>query len=239
MTLAAVVLVLGLSGPFDTFNDFDTAGRLAYWLTVVVATYVVGQAVALFALATLASRVVLVPVRVGLAALFCSVPVTLIVLGVNLVAYGHPSGMAPLTLWLYCTAIALAVVTVITVAGRSSGSSDLTAATAPAVVEPPPLLERLPHPQRGRILALSVKDHYVEVLTDRGKGLVLMRLSDAIKETGTVVGLQIHRSHWVALDAVKRVVRTGGKVTVELLNGEKLPVSRGFLPAARAAGLVV
>ncbi|MEO8882092.1 MAG: LytTR family DNA-binding domain-containing protein, partial [Devosia sp.] len=221
------------------FADFGTAGRLAYWFVVVVATYVVGQAVALFALATLGERMVLLPVRVGLAALLCSVPVTLIVLGVNLVAYGHPSGMAPLTLWLYCIAISLAVVTVITITGRSGTPSSLAAATAPAAVEPPPLLQRLPHPQRGRLLALSVKDHYVEVLTDRGKGLVLIRLSDAIKETGTVVGLQIHRSHWVALDAVKRVVRIEGKVAVELANGEKLPVSRGFLPAARAAGLVV
>lgn len=43
----------------------------------------------------------------------------------------------------------------------------------------------------------------------------------------------------VALEAVERVIRSEGKVAVELPGGERLAVSRGFLPAAREAGLVV
>jgi DNA-binding LytR/AlgR family response regulator len=109
-----------------------------------------------------------------------------------------------------------------------------------AVVQaPPPILERIPHPQRGALMALSVQDHYVEVVTEKGTSLVLMRLSDAIKETGAVAGLQIHRSHWVARDAVKRVIRTDGKVSLELRSGIRLPVSRGYLDAVKAAGLLV
>lgn len=242
VTLGAAGVVLGLSGPFGTFADFNAAGRLAYWLAVVVATYAVGQAVALFGLAALAAWPVPVPVRVAVAALATGVPVTLIVLGINFIAYGGASTMPPLTLWGYCTAISLAVVTVLTVAGRGQP------AAAPAAAErmptaagdaPPPLLNRLPLPQRGRLLALSVKDHYVEVRTDRGTTLVLIRLSDAIGETGGVAGVQIHRSHWVALEAVRRVVRSRGKVLVELPGGEQLPVSRGYMPAARQAGIVV
>ena len=48
--------------------------------------------------------------------------------------------------------------------------------------------------------------NYVEVWTERGTHLVLMRLSDAIRETAGENGLQIHRSHWVALGAVKRTL---------------------------------
>ena len=101
----------------------------------------------------------------------------------------------------------------------------------------PPILERVPLPQRGKLLALTVEDHYVDIVTDRGKTLVLMRLADAIREASGVDGLQIHRSHWVARDAVVRSHRAGGRLSLELSNGLTLPVSRGFLPQVKAAGL--
>jgi DNA-binding LytR/AlgR family response regulator len=77
---------------------------------------------------------------------------------------------------------------------------NLALAASPAMAEStsdasPPILNRVPVQRRGRLIALSVSDHYVEVLTDGGRSLVLMRLSDAIAETGPVKGLQIHRSH--------------------------------------------
>ncbi|RYE08124.1 MAG: LytTR family transcriptional regulator [Hyphomicrobiales bacterium] len=56
--------------------------------------------------------------------------------------------------------------------------------------------------------------------------------------TGEIEGLQIHRSHWVARDAVVKAVRAEGKLLVELSNGMRLPVSRGFAAKAKAAGLV-
>ena len=77
----------------------------------------------------------------------------------------------------------------------------------------------------------------VEVTTSRGRELVLMRLLDAIAEAEGVPGWQIHRSHWVAKAAVVKVHRAEGKVALELSNGLRLPVSRGFLPQIRAAGL--
>ena len=66
-----------------------------------------------------------------------------------------------------------------------------------------------------------------------------MRLGDAMREVGETRGVQVHRSHWVAIEAVTRVTRVGGKVTVELSNGTAVPVSRGYLPGVKAAGLVV
>ena len=120
----------------------------------------------------------------------------------------------------------------------ASAAEPLQAAPA-TVAAVPPILERVPLLQRGRLLALVVEDHYVDIVTDKGKTLVLMRLADAIREAGAVTGLQIHRSHWVARDAVVKVHRSEGKLSLELSNGLKLPVSRGYLPAVKAAGLVV
>ncbi|MFP5340917.1 MAG: LytTR family DNA-binding domain-containing protein, partial [Gammaproteobacteria bacterium] len=137
------------------------------------------------------------------------------------------------TLALYCSLISAAVTVASAVLERPA------AAIAPVdATTPPPLLERLPRAQRGRLIHIEVSDHYVDVTTDRGKGLILMRLSDAIRETAPAAGLQVHRSHWVALDAVKRGTRVGGKPVLELENGTLVPVSRTYLEAARAAGLL-
>ena len=62
-------------------------------------------------------------------------------------------------------------------------------------------------------------------------------LADAIRESSGVPGLQIHRSHWVAIAAVVGAHRSDGKVLLELSNGLRLPVSRGYLPAVEEAGL--
>jgi hypothetical protein len=233
--MAAVSLILGLSGPFNTFADFPMGQRIVYWLGMVVSTYAVGQGAATFTLALIGARLRALWLRTIVAGLICGVPVTLVVFAVNAIAYGARKTMNPLELWGDCTMISLAVVAATTAMVR--GAPELPP-IAPVQV-PPPILERIPHPQRGALMALSVQDHYVAVVTEKGTSLVLMRLSDAIKETGAVAGLQIHRSHWVARDAVKRVIRTEGKISLELRSGARLPVSRGYLDAVKAAGLLV
>lgn len=232
--LAALILVLGLSGPFGTFSAADAPHRFVYWAAVVVSTYGLGRVVLRFAATYLPAWP---PLMRGIAeTAICGAPITLLVLGFNYLTYGD-SGIDPLLLWLSCTLIAGAAIAVVQLGGFWGTAPAGEAATAAEAR--PAILERVPLPQRGRLVALSVEDHYVEVSTDKGRALVLMRLGDAIREAAPVPGVQIHRSHWVALEAVTRVVRAEGRVAVELADGRRLPVSRGYLPAARAAGLLV
>ncbi|HTJ58080.1 MAG TPA: LytTR family DNA-binding domain-containing protein [Devosiaceae bacterium] len=236
--MAAVVLVLGLSGPFDTYAELVLAQRLVYWLAVVVLTYAIGRGTAAAAMALIGERIVSRPLRLLVQGFACGVPVTLVVLAVNAIAFGGEVGIHPLLLWVYCTLIATAVLLVTGTLLRETRPTVGAPDAPPSKPAPPAILERLPHARRGRLLALTVQDHYVEVITEHGRALVLMRLSDAIRETGATAGLQIHRSHWVALDAVSRVIKADGRVAVELTTGDRLPVSRGYLPAVREAGLV-
>jgi len=235
VAMAAAVLLLGLSGPFGTLARFDAPTRLVYWLAVVVLSYSLSRVAAVVAMRSLAPRISLVPLRVVLSAAIASLPATLIVGLISLIAYGPSENPAPLRLWLYCFTVALALVALIAVGERHAPTAVQSAAPAPAPVA---LLQRLPLPARGQLSHISVQDHYVEVVTDRGKTLLLLRLSDAIRETEGVPGLQIHRSHWVALDAVRKSMRVDGKPLLELADGTRLPVSRSYLPAARAAGLL-
>ncbi|KKC37929.1 hypothetical protein WH87_09725 [Devosia epidermidihirudinis] len=235
VSMAAAVLLLGLSGPFGTLESFDAATRLVYWLAVVVLSYTLSRAVAVAAMTSLAPRITQLPLRVTLSAFIASLPATIVVALVSLVAYSSGDQPSLVRLWLYCLAVALALVSVIAVTERSAPVAELALPAAPVQAA---ILQRLPLPARGKLSHISVQDHYVDVVTDRGRALILLRLSDAMRETEGVPGLQIHRSHWVALDAVRKPLKIDGKPMVELADGTRLPISRSFLPEARAAGLV-
>ncbi len=236
--LFGLSLVVGLIGPFGTFDYMSVLPRLAYWTAVVLATALAGTFVATLVEAVLKPRLPLwLAAAIGGAA--AGPVVAFMVALINFGTFGFD--VAPIdlaSLVVYCTLISIAV----TVMGASLSPQQKPAADGAAsqgVAERmPALLERLPRPQRGRLLHIAVSDHYVDVTTDRGTAMVLMRLSDAIRETEPVAGMQVHRSHWVALDAVQRGTRQGGKPVLELINGTTVPVSRTFLPAVRQAGLL-
>jgi hypothetical protein len=235
-------VVLAVSGPFGTFQSFNVGQRFGYWAVMVVASYLVGHAAARFFLELSREQIVQKWPRVIVAGLLASLPVTIVVLLVNGVAYQHVDVGESLMIWLYVTIITLAVVVMFVTLGdlmraepEAAGAAAVPAPAQPP--PPPPILTRVPLPQRGRLLALVVEDHYVEIVTDKGKTLVLMRLADAMREAAGVPGLQIHRSHWVARDAVVKAHRADGKLSLDLSNGLRLPVSRGFMPAVKDAGL--
>lgn len=85
------------------------------------------------------------------------------------------------------------------------------------------------------VISLVAQDHYVEVTTTLGSGLILSRLSDAIAELAQCPGAQLHRSHWVARAHVRALLRGGGKPMVRLSDGRELAVSEARLPKVRRA----
>ena len=96
------------------------------------------------------------------------------------------------------------------------------------------LLDQLPAALGRDLVALSSQLHYLEVLTDRGRMLVLYNLRDAVQELdGVIAGLQIHRSHWVADAHVRRLVKRGSGWVCELTTAHELPVSRRRVAVAK------
>lgn len=106
----------------------------------------------------------------------------------------------------------------------------------------PRLYGRLTPRFQGDIVALESEDHYVRVHGRDGHSeLLLMRLRDAIAEMDGSPGEQVHRSWWIARDAVKQVIGAGRSRQLLLVDGTKAPVARdsvdrlqrsGFLPAS-------
>ncbi len=232
--IGGVGLIAGLAGPFDTFETLSAPLRVIYWLAVAYGTYASGLVGAV-----LLSRLVLPSAKpawtnVLLMGLGASLPVTLTVVALNLTFLSHQQMTTGFALWLYpyCLAICTALMALMQLVVEPYFASRM-APEGPAPVAPA-LLDRLPADIRGPLSHLSMADHYVEVFTARGKTMVLMRLADAIRETEGVPGLQIHRSHWVAREAVKGIRRIEGRTMVEMKSGALLPVSRSYLPMVRS-----
>lgn len=229
-------IALGAAGPFGSYARDPLAERMPYWTIVVVATFWAGSALS----ETL--RMVLIRHRIprlrGLLLTHLALPLPIAGL-VLLLALGFgaaPTVAGATMLVAQCMAISLAV----DLAARLIRPSRPAPATpaVPAPGSPPALLDRLPPARRGSLLWLSSQGHYVEVATTRGRGLLLMRLADAIGETAPEPGLQVHRSHWVALRAVTGARRQDGRAQLLLRDGTAVPVSRARMAAARAAGLL-
>ena len=100
------------------------------------------------------------------------------------------------------------------------------------------VLQRLPIDKRGELISMTVMDHYVELTTTRGKHLILMQFKDAIAEIPPQLGLQIHRSYWVASDQVQAYRRDGKQLLLITTAQDALPVSRKDQKAVLMAGLL-
>ena len=232
--LAGAGVMLGLSGPFGTYYVMSPGPRVLYWLAIVFTSFPVG----LLASRLFAEHTPLVRLGLTLAhAVGSPISAVPVLATVSLVSWLagleiYDSRRDVFVLYLYCLALAFAVAMLFAWYESSADKAKRSAVAAPA------LMKRLPVELRGKLSHLSMQDHYVDVFTDKGHKLLLMRLADAIAETDPVPGLQIHRSHWVALDAVAGTRRDGNRHMVEMKDGSVLPISRSSLPSARQAGLL-
>ena len=116
--------------------------------------------------------------------------------------------------------------------------ADAVAATDDAQPVPPRLFSRLSAADAGQLIRLSARNHYVDVVTDKGTSSLLIRMSDAIAELDGVDGLRVHRSHWVAARAVRGHERKGDKRLLILADGARIPVSRNLQRDVAARGFL-
>jgi len=229
--LIGTAVILTLVAPYDTGQLLGLVARFAYWLVTVVSTYSAG----FLAHALLAPRLPLPkPAAIAIKAVVTAIAVAALVTLINLVFLGYWPSRAEWPLFLInILVIALVVAVIIEVAStqRRDAPHDLTTA-------PPALLDRIAFGKRAPLMALSVEDHYVRIRTTKGQEMILMRLSDAMREVGATQGLQVHRSHWVALAGVARTRRQGDRAILTLHDGTEIPVSRRYVAAIKEAGLL-
>lgn len=94
--------------------------------------------------------------------------------------------------------------------------------------------DRLPEMMGRDVVYLNVCGHYINVVTTTGSCLILMRFADAMAALGDL-GLQVHRSYWVAYRHITGILRRDERTLVRVTGPHEVPVSRTHLTAVRAA----
>lgn len=89
-------------------------------------------------------------------------------------------------------------------------------------------LSTIEPPLVGSVLWVEAQEHYVRITTDEESRMVLARFSDIVRELEHQDGMQVHRSHWVAREAIVKQEKAGQGVTLSLKTGDSVPVSRSF-----------
>lgn len=92
----------------------------------------------------------------------------------------------------------------------------------------PRFLKSMPNEKRGQIQFVRAQEHYINVKTSNGETDVLYRFRDALEELADYDGLQVHRSWWVSLAAVRYCFRRNQRTYLMLRDGTKVPVSKTF-----------
>lgn len=231
LILGGVAFVLGMSGPFDTYSSMRPGPRMIYWTLLVFLTYATGFATSEFLFKRLAKQVHGKWPRTFLSGVGAGLCVSLVLGVFNYLALENLE--LPLD-WID-NLLAVIAITVIITALLESFKSNSTEAQNTLK---PDLLDRLPLNRRGDLVSLSVSDHYVDVVTTKGREMLLMRLGDAIREATLTPGLQVHRSHWVALGQVAQARRAGETALLITSAGDEIPVSRTYMAALRKSGLL-
>jgi hypothetical protein len=227
---AALGAVLGLIGPFGTFVQAGVGVRLVYWIGLSLAmTPIYGLAIrgaaALDGWRGLPGAVWMIALAIAAAA-----PVALISSVVATRVWPYLSAMPP-TGWLaQAMAVSLVIVTPYGLLSRRLAPFRPASAPPAPAVAPPSL--------KGRrdLICLQMEDHYVRVHTLAGSELVYLSMRDAEQSLDPKLGRRVHRSWWVAREAVVEPLTDGRNLRLRLINGIEAPVSRSQVAVLREAG---
>jgi hypothetical protein len=213
-------LFLALAGAFGT-HTAPLLKRLIYWELLMLLGWLWGVFVSRHFF-----RIVAWPepiwARVVVAALVMAIPFSAVVAGVGVLMFRQLYSNFP-ALLLPVTVICLVMMAINVLVARNMDG--VTQASS----EPPKFLDRLPLKLRGaEVWAVEAEDHYLRLHTSKGQDLILMRLADAVDELEGIEGAQVHRSWWVAREAIADARRGDGRATLTLKDGAEVPVSRTY-----------
>ncbi|NZD61655.1 LytTR family transcriptional regulator [Rhizobium sp. WYCCWR 11290] len=231
-TFAAIVLLFAVTGPYGTMESMAFGERLAYWLTLHALAWAIAILCAVAAERLLREVIVSMFARMMAGSLIAALPIGF---AIGLVDYVFTGEATTLQSGLQRALFAMPLCALFCLLTYMAMSQKIAEAAAPQETPSPgaSILDRLKPENRGSLLRLSVQDHYTEVVTSRGRELVLLRFADALKETAATPGLRVHRSHWVADAHVESLKRDNGRLLILTRDGTAIPVSRSYAEDVR------
>lgn len=243
-----LTIIIGFAGPFGTYDSGSLPKRLLLWSLLISVAILIGVSNRAFVFGALNLRgfwdgTMLVA---GLNAI--SLPPVIAVIMTSVDAGMHLPKYDELAIFAFLVTLGVGAYrrTVLTwplaVNDQPADRQEPAASHTPDVALTAPaksarIQMRLPELLRGDLIAISVRDHYVDVFTTKGSMGLLMRLSDAVEETAPIDGARVHRSHWVAWDAVEGVEKNGERLQLRMCNGALVPVSKTYRALVEERGI--
>lgn len=237
--MLAVGLLLGLIGPFGTF-DIPVGLRTCIWILLILSGYPIFRSLGTVARWLSAQTAVPWPVALAIALAIGAIPMALIVAALFMRLDPLTALRSPQFLMLYGEVWLLGLVihgAMQMLLSRDAGARTLSSAAGPGPAPEPtadsaPMADSAPEnplalpPGFGPLLALKGEDHYVRAIAQGRDHLLLMRLRDAIAALPAAQGVHVHRSWWVAQCALHSLERDGRSAALTLSNGQIVPVAR-------------
>ena len=229
-------LILSLIGPFGTFTVLNPVGSLAFWFSVTALAIILLGFVMFVTRRVFGaehSRFFFDAIQTPMFAVLYIEPLHRLIIW-------HADGAEvfdkPATAFvIIVTTLLLIGVREVIIALRQSGARSSRAVRVETAESAPcPLTDRLPQGAERDIWAVTSQNHHVIVRGRTRECTVLLRFSDALRALANRQGIQVHRSHWVADEAVAAWMRDGHRLTLVLHDGHSVPVSKTFIEAVQA-----
>lgn len=245
MSWVVLTGALALSGPFGTYSQLNLDQRLVLWALVVAGCLVVSAMLRLALMSRfkrLQKRTATVIAGV-VSAPFLAIATRHVFSLMHWPSEDQAPNLVELTLTLVVIGVGVgflchAVATQVWREVWPEMKVETPVGQAVAAPHMSRLMTRIEPELRGELIRVSARDHYLDVVTDKGTAEILMRLSDAVAELEDTDGLRVHRSHWVAVAAVAALEREGDKWQLVLRDGSRVPVSRTYRSAVAERGLI-
>lgn len=228
--------LLAMLAPYETAAIFSARDRFLFWIVSAVFGCLTLM-VFYIACRNIARDYRIAPaIWLPASAALAAIPVTLIVHAVapavdNRIELQNFWRLFPSVLIL-CIPLQFIMRMVVDFRGQPAKTDDLRAAQP----DMSPLLDKIPSHLGSDIMCLKMEDHYLRVYTSKGNALILMRIGDAVKMLRGIDGMRVHRSWWVARNAVVRVRIERNNHWLVMRNGLEIPVSRNRRPILEASG---
>lgn len=228
LCLVILTLIFAFTGPFGSFNLLGFWDRFGMWSAVMSVSGLVGIYVFFGLMSVLPQSIGFIPVSVVATAL-TTVPVAMVALVVDNFYLGAPVNDA--RFWVNVQNLLPVIALVVLLIAVSKTGSDVRMLRSEGRVDPQPWI---PKHLGDDIIYAQAQDHYVRVVTPLGEHTALMRFSDAVERLQVFDGAQVHRSYWVSRSGITKLIRKDGKVSLRVLDGSHVPVSRQHHQTAKA-----
>ncbi len=230
------IVIFAFFGPFGTFDDLGFAIRLLFWAVAILGCSTIFWFVFFlfdrFALFNNSSKFI----RHIFIVIIVTIPGTLLIYYNNIVFRDIAIPPEQL-LWLWFTVFSIGMILTsihfFSYFGKIQSKEEIHKEEVDRIhVETDENISlffaKLPQEIGTDLISLSAHDHYIEVITKKGKKMLHMKFSTAMELLENYPGTRIHRSHWVANNAVESVKKNGRKKSVKLVDGRILPISAKY-----------